>query len=135
MNRSGNTITAWALVGAAALAAMSLVAPAAAQQQRSPAYAAARAAGQIGEKPDGYLGIVGAATPALRALVDDLNIKRRNNYTDNAKIARKTVEEFAVTQGCINIGERLEPGEKYMAPDGTWRTRTNEPPVRDPRCP
>ena len=34
--------------------------------QRDPAYAAARSAGQVGEQPDGYLGIVGAATPALR---------------------------------------------------------------------
>jgi uncharacterized protein len=26
-------------------------------------------------------------------------------------------------------------GEKYAAPDGTWKTRTSEPPERDPRCP
>jgi uncharacterized protein len=29
--------------------------------QRDPAYAAARAAGKVGEQADGYLGIVGAA--------------------------------------------------------------------------
>ena len=38
--------------------------------QRDPAYAAARSAGQVGEKMDGYLGIVGASTPELRRLVN-----------------------------------------------------------------
>ena len=123
-------------IGRTALAALALGAMAvpAAAQQRDPAYAAARATGQVGEKPDGYLGIAGAGSPAIRALVVDLNIKRRANDTDRAKAQSATVEEYAVTQGCLLIA-RTAPGEKYMAPDGTWRTRGAEPPVRDPRCP
>ena len=83
---------------------------------------------------DGYLGIVGTATPQLRAVVDDINIKRRANYTERAQAQQATVEQYALTQGCILIA-RTVPGEKYQAPDGTWQTRTTAPPLRDPRCP
>ena len=117
---------------AVALALGSIAAPAWAQ--RDPAYSAARAAGQIGEKTDGYLGIVGGGGGDLRALVDDLNIKRRANYTDRARSQNATVEEYAFTQGCILIA-RTSPGEKYQAPDGSWQTRTAAPPQRDSRCP
>ena len=48
----------------------------AAYAQRDPAYAAARAGGEVGEQPDGYLGLVGAASGDLRALVNNINIQR-----------------------------------------------------------
>ncbi len=102
--------------------------------QRDPAYAAARAAGQVGEKMDGYLGIVGAATPALRGIVNDINIKRRAVYSERAKATNATIEEYALTAGCQAI-LATTPGEKYQAPDGSWQTRTAAPPLRDPRCP
>ncbi len=102
--------------------------------QRDPAYAAARADGSVGEQPDGYLGIVAQATPALRRLVDDINIKRRAVYSRKAQENNATLEAYALTAGCQAI-LRTQPGEKYMAPDGTWMTRTSAPPVRDPRCP
>lgn len=115
----------------AALAAATLTAtPALAQ--RDPAYAAARAAGQVGEQPDGYLGIVGTATPELRALVNNLNIQRKKQYTDQAA-AGSTVQQMAFVTGC-NLILRTAPGEKYQAPDGRWLTRGAEAPVRDPRC-
>jgi uncharacterized protein len=103
-------------------------------EPRNPAYAAARAAGQVGEKMDGYLGIVGGADPALRGLVDDLNIKRRAVYSQKAQAQRVTVEEYAFTSGCLLIAQ-TSPGEKYQAPGGGWQTRTAAPPQRDPRCP
>ena len=117
-------------VGLAALTAV--VAPA--QAQRDPAYAAARAAGQVGEQVDGYLGIVGEATPALQRIVDDINIRRRAVYADKALENNATLEQYAMTAGCQAIA-RTEPGEKYQAPDGSWTTRTAAPPERDPRCP
>lgn len=121
------------LAGLAALAAVGLVA-APALAQRDPAYAAAREAGRVGEQPDGYLGIVGQADPALQRLVDDINIKRRAVYAEKAKEKSATLEAYALTAGCQAIA-RTVPGEKYRAPDGTWQTRTTAPPVRDPRCP
>jgi uncharacterized protein YdbL (DUF1318 family) len=102
--------------------------------QRDPAYEAARSAGQVGEKMDGYLGIVGASTPALEALVRDINIKRRAVYAEKAQAASATLEEYALTAGCIAISKTV-PGEKYQAPDGSWQTRTSAPPLRDSRCP
>lgn len=117
---------------AMALAATSLAGPAYAQ--RDPAYDAARSAGQVGEKMDGYLGIVGASTPALEKMVRDINIKRRAVYAEKAQAASATLEEYALTAGCIAIS-KTSPGEKYQAPDGSWQTRTSAAPLRDSRCP
>jgi uncharacterized protein YdbL (DUF1318 family) len=100
--------------------------------QRDPAYAAARAAGQVGEQPDGYLGVVGSATPALQALVNNINIQRKKQYTAQAA-SGSTVQQMAFVTGC-NLILRSAPGEKYQAPDGRWLTRGSEAPVRDPRC-
>jgi uncharacterized protein YdbL (DUF1318 family) len=105
-----------------------------AQAQRDPAYSAARTSGQIGEQTNGYLGIVGAETPELRRLVNDINIKRRAVYTRRAQAENATVEQYAITAGCEAIS-RTAPGEKYQAPDGSWQTRTSAAPIRDPRCP
>ena len=117
---------------AMAIGAAGLSVPAMAQ--RDPAYAKARAAGQVGEKMDGYLGVVGAPTPALTAIVNDINIKRRALYTDKAQAAHATIEEYAFAAGCQAI-LATSPGEKYQAPDGNWKTRTSAAPERDPRCP
>lgn len=117
---------------AAALALAILSTPAWAD--RDPAYAAARASGQVGEKTDGYLGIVGGAPGDVRAIVDKVNIRRRANYTERAAAQSATVEEYAFTQGCILI-QRTAAGEKYQAPDGSWQTRGGGAPQRDPRCP
>lgn len=122
-----------ALCGALAVAALGTIA-APAQAQRDPAYAAARAAGQVGEKMDGYLGIVGPETAELRRLVNDINIKRRAVYAEKAQENNVTLEEYAFSTGCQLILKTV-PGEKYEAPGGTWQTRTSAPPQRDPRCP
>lgn len=120
----GGAVAALALTGVASTAFA----------QRDPAYAAARSSGKVGEKMDGYLGIVGTASPELQRLVDDINIKRRAVYAQRAQQARATVEEYALTAGCQAIAKTV-PGEKYQAPDGTWQTRTSAAPIRDPRCP
>lgn len=126
-------LTRAALSGAVfAVALGGVVAPAYAQ--RDPAYAAARAAGEVGEKMDGYLGIVGAETPELRRIVNDINIKRRSVYSQRAQATNATLEEYALTAGCQAI-LATAPGEKYQAPDGSWQTRTSAPPMRDSRCP
>ncbi len=120
---------------AAAAIALSLVAAASpALAQRDPAYAAARSSGQVGEKMDGYLGIVTAGTPALRAMVDDLNIKRKAVYAQKAQAQHATVEEYAFTSGCLLISQTVA-GEKYQGPDGSWLTRGAGPALRDSRCP
>lgn len=130
MNRTFATRT----MIAAGVATMTLAAANPAFAQRDPAYADARASGQIGEKMDGYLGYVSTPGGSLRAVVEDLNIKRRALYSEKAQGAGATVEEYAFTSGCQLILQTI-PGEKYQAPDGTWQTRTAALPQRDNRCP
>ena len=127
-----NRTFAKALAGGLVLAGLALSAPALAQ--RDPAYQAARSAGQVGEKPDGYLGVVGSQSGTVQSLVSDLNIRRRENYVQKAQEQGVTLQEYAITQGCILIA-RTQPGEKYQAPDGSWQTRGSGPPQRDSRCP
>jgi uncharacterized protein YdbL (DUF1318 family) len=101
--------------------------------QRDPAYAAARAAGQVGEQPDGYLGVIGAGSESLRSLVSAINIQRKSAYTARAQASGATVEQMAFTTGC-NLVVQTAPGEKYRTPDGAWKTRGAGAPERDPRC-
>ncbi len=119
---------------AGALAALALAGAGAAWAQRDPAYAAARAGGEIGEKTDGYLGYVVTPSGQLRALVDDLNIKRRAVYSERARATGSTVEEYAFTSGCRLISQTVA-GEKYQGPSGAWLTRGAGAPQRDSRCP
>lgn len=118
----------------AALGALALGGTAHAMQDRDPAYDAARNSGKVGEKVDGYLGIVGQSTPDLERIVADINIRRRAVYTQRAKAQNATINEYAISAGCKLI-LRTVPGEKYQAPDGSWQTRTQQPPVLLPQCP
>ncbi|RGP40372.1 hypothetical protein BPTFM16_00656 [Altererythrobacter insulae] len=122
-----------AIVGAASVITLGVMA-APASAQRDPAYAAARSAGQVGEKMDGYLDIVGNGSPDLRRMVNDINIKRRAVYAQRARENGVTLEEYALSTGCQLILKTV-PGEMYQAPDGSWQTRTSAPPTRDSRCP
>ena len=103
-------------------------------QARDPAYAAARAAGEVGEQSDGYLGVVGAGDAALHRMVEDINIRRKAVYSERAQAQHATVEEYAFTTGCVLIA-KTQPGEKYLGPNGVWQTRGSAPPLRDSRCP
>lgn len=126
MTRFARSFASAALIGALLIGTPAIA-------QRDPAYAAARAAGTVGEKPDGYLALVTPGNPTLQALVDDINIRRRDEYTRQAAATGATVEQFAFTTGC-NLILRTVPGEKYMAPNGSWQTRTAAAPIRDARC-
>ena len=125
----------WLAIAFAALAA-ALPAPAAiaTTPARPLLYETARRQGLVGERVDGYLGFVVAPSPQLQRLVRDINIKRKALYIERAKANAVTAAEYAFVAGCLAIARTL-PGEKYQAPDGTWRTRGAEPPVRDRRCP
>ena len=104
-----------------------------AHAQRDPAYEAARAAGQVGEQVDGYLGAVGSQSAAIQKLVSAINIQRRQAYT-NSVSSGASIEEFAFITGCNQIA-RTKPGEKYQAPNGQWQTRGSDAPQRHTKCP
>jgi uncharacterized protein YdbL (DUF1318 family) len=128
MNDSVEMLIAAVLLGATASTAV-------AAQGRDPAYQSARQSGLVGEKSDGYLGFVSAPSPAIEALVDDINIKRKAAYSKEALANGATVEEMALRSGCRLIAERTVAGEKYQTPSGQWKTRDASPPELDSRCP
>ena len=87
----------------------------------------------MGALPVGYLGVGGAPTKDLVALVNKINIQRKAVYTQKSAASGSTVEEMAFTTGC-NLILKTVPGEKYRDPAGNWQTRTAAAPTRDPRC-
>ena len=83
---------------------------------------AARAAGQVGERYDGYLGISGPVSAAVRSQVSSINIRRRSLYSGLAANRGATPQDVGVTAGCELLG-RVAVGEAYMWVDGQWRRR------------
>ena len=96
---------------------------------QSDAAAELRATGQVGEQADGYLGIVGSASPGLRAQVDSINIKRRAYYTDLAGKRGAKIEEVAATTACELFRTKIGAGQYYRGTDGAWRQRDGSAPV------
>lgn len=109
----------------------SSAAPAAAQ---TPAVDAARRAGIVGERFDGYIGIAGQASPALRSQVSTINIRRRALYSNLAASRGVSPEEVGVTAGCQLLA-RVQVGEMLMLVDGAWRRRlAGQPAPRPDYC-
>ena len=121
-----------AALGGLALGVLLSAMPVAAQTA-NPAYAAARAGGQIGEQIDGYLGFPSSPSADVRRTAEDVNIKRRAIYAERASATHSTQEDYAFTTACRLI-LKTRPGEKYQSPDGSWHTRTGEAPLRDAKC-
>lgn len=129
MKNSVEMMIAAVLLGATATSAVAY------QAGRDPAYQSARESGLVGEKSDGYLGFVVPPSAAIRALVEDINIKRKAAYSKEALANGATVEEMALRSGCRLIAERTAAGEKYQTPSGQWKTRDANSPELDSRCP
>ncbi len=125
-----------ALLSAAALVAgaIAFTAPSWAQATDS-AISAARAAGQVGEQADGYLGFVPGATISadLRGRVEQNNIRRRALYTQRATQRNASVNEMAAAVACeVFQRPRIAVGEKYRNEAGQWRQRTAGAPIDVP---
>lgn len=85
--------------------------------------AAAMASGTVGEQADGYLGIAGAVSDAVRSEVESINIKRRAVYTGLAGKRGVTVQDVAAATGCQTLSSRVKPGQVYRIGAGAWQTR------------
>lgn len=86
-------------------------------------------AGAVGEQADGFLGVRGAVSGAIRSEVEAINIKRRAAYTDLAAQRGVTVKDVAAAVGCTTLKTRVGPGEAYQLRDGVWRTRQGSAPI------
>jgi uncharacterized protein YdbL (DUF1318 family) len=104
----------------AACLALCVAVPAAAQS--SLAIRAAKAAGQVGERYDGFLGVAGAAPALVRREVETINIRRRAHFSNLAASKGVSPQEVGLTAGCLTLGS-VEVGEAYLLADNVWRRR------------
>lgn len=101
------------------LAMLLLAAPAAAQE--SAAIVEARRAGLIGERYDGYLGVVSPNISAqLRSQVGAINIRRRALYSNLAARRGVSPQEVGITAAC-SLLRRIAVGEYYLSGQGGWQ--------------
>jgi uncharacterized protein YdbL (DUF1318 family) len=104
-----------------AVAALSVLAVVAAPAQ-TPAVDQAKAAGQVGERYDGYLGLVTNVPTTVRSQVSAINVRRRTLYSNFAATHRVSPQEVWITAGC-QLLRRVNVGEAYLLPDNVWRRR------------
>jgi uncharacterized protein len=83
----------------------------------------AKAEGQVGERIDGYVGVVDAnASGEVRALVDEVNAERREKYAEIAAERGTSVQAVAQIAGQKLIA-RAPGGEYVLGADGQWRQK------------
>ena len=91
-------------------------APAVAAAQE--ALASAKAAGQIGERPDGLVGAVPGAPAAAEQLAQQVNAQRLARYRDIARSNGTSVEQVQTLAG-QQLVERTPAGQ-YVLSGGRW---------------
>jgi uncharacterized protein YdbL (DUF1318 family) len=80
----------------------------------------AKEAGQIGEQLNGYIGLVDRNAPAdVRALVDEVNAKRRDRYQSIARQQSTPLAEVERVGGAKAI-EMTKPGHYIQDSSGRW---------------
>lgn len=80
----------------------------------------ARAAGQIGERPDGYVAAVNPGAPGnIQALVQSTNAKRQKAYQDIATKQGVPVDQVGALTA-EKIIAKLPAGAYYMNSSGAW---------------
>ena len=120
----------WAVLFAIAASAAAI--PAAAPSQAYGELAAARRAGQVGERYDGYLGMATAASPAVQRQVSAINIRRRSLYVDLAKRRGVTPQVAGLATGCELLvrvpgrGSLYAAGRRLAPPPGRTGHRAAE---------
>jgi uncharacterized protein YdbL (DUF1318 family) len=80
----------------------------------------AKTKGLIGEKPNGYLGVVNPGSQEAQSLTNEVNEKRRRAYQEIAarnKTPLETVEALAGEKAIQNT----KPGQFVEGPDGWTR--------------
>ena len=80
----------------------------------------AKAAGLLGERADGYVGVV-SDTPEANRIAEDMNAKRRTGYQDIAAERGLTQEEVEAVAGQRNIRET--PGGEYIYTTNGWQRK------------
>jgi uncharacterized protein len=87
-----------------------------------PVIDAAISSGTVGERIDGYLGVVGTADATTVRKVQDINNRRRAVYEQTAKDNNTTVQIVAQLAGEKQIA-KLSLGQFYMDDSGVWQSK------------
>ena len=78
----------------------------------------AKAKGLVGEKPDGYLGVVSGGAD-VQALASDINQKRRQAYQEIATRNKTNLKDVETLAGQKAI-DHTKPGLMIQSPSGQW---------------
>jgi uncharacterized protein len=78
----------------------------------------AKVQGLVGEKTTGYLGVINSSNAEARALVEDVNQKRRQAYDEIAKRNRTELRSVETLAGEKAI-QNTKPGN-YVEGPGGW---------------
>src|SRR4029078_3416299 len=84
--------------------AVAILVPGAVSAQSYPELAAARQAGQVGERVDGYLGVAAPNSALVQRQVSATNIRRRSLYLGLAQRRRVTPDVAGMATGCELLG-------------------------------
>jgi uncharacterized protein YdbL (DUF1318 family) len=83
----------------------------------------AKAQGLVGERIDGYVGVVDSGAPgSIKSMVNQINAEREAKYAEIAKKQGAPVAAVAQIAGTKLI-ERAPKGEYVMGADGSWRQK------------
>jgi len=108
------------LPGALAVLAALALAAAPGAARANAALDQAKAAGHVGERYDGYLGVVKDSAPAsAKQLVQDINARRKAHYEKIAQREGAQVEDVAAIAG-EKLVENAPSGHYVMPNDGIW---------------
>ena len=114
-------LTAVAVTASGLSVAAILVTPAAADIASAKATVdAAKKAGTVGEKADGFLGVVGGADSATQAAVVEINEGRRQVYGQAAAKNGVSIEAAGQSAFVNVILPKVAPGEYYQDASGNW---------------
>lgn len=86
------------------------------------ALSAAKAAGQIGERPDGLVGAVPGAPAAAQGLAAEINAQRLARYRDIAQTNGTALDKVQAVAGKQLI-DLTPPGQFVMTPAGQWQRK------------
>lgn len=80
----------------------------------------AKAAGVVGERQDGYLGIVSGGSVEIQRLVQDINLRRRDRYKQIADSTSGSTLSDVETLAGAKLIQQMPAGQFYQSSSGAW---------------
>lgn len=82
----------------------------------------AKAAGVVGERADGLLGLVKGASPDVKQMVDEINARRLSQYKDIAARNGTSIQAVQAIAG-QKLVSQSPAGTYVMDASGSWRVK------------